>query len=591
MRVHHPFQRIVHSGNAVDGNDFLVAAAGPHIFVLNFKDGAVLSRWPYNDKLSGNGGSLSSDEIARPSNGEPPEKRRKISKSQEDGASSESSTSVEIETERVKGQRRKPKPKPKSNLPNVSHLLTTSDGRHTVAITAEDKCIRVFEIGGRGTLTALSERCMPKRPCAIVLDPEQKTLFVADKFGDVYCMPLFPSEQPSNTTRAERPKTRLMYEPGASELTVHSKRNLEALRQQRLRKASQEPSKEKSSLNFEHTLILGHVSLLTDLKVADLPPHTSTNKSAKRRRHIITTDRDEHIRVSRGPPQSHIIEANCHGHKDFVTKVCQLPWQPQILVAGSGGPSIRTYIWPEGRPLSVPNHLGDSMLFKKLQSLRCTVPHGRQEHQCAVSGLWTMEANYKAKQQISWGFVFVAIEGLPILLTFIKTTKHGLIESTPIHLSGNVLDVLPIRSRNELLISIDNAHAPGSTNLGRSPELSTSPFLQAFTVNQSWKAVEQSLDIGGEGIEAAASKIQWDPCPSPDLMNQAAATCGIVEVELPLEPLDQKTLYSPLGEFLYGLENLRKKPVQDERKAEEEIEKTETVVLPEEMGQETGTSR
>lgn len=156
MRVHHPFQKIAHSGIAVDGINLLIAAAGPHIFVFNFSNGAVLFRWPYNDSASGAGGPLSSDEVARPSNGEPPEKKRRISKSRGNGTSPESSSSVEIETERVKGQRRKPKPKP--GLPNVSHLLTTSDGKHVVAITAEDKCIRVFEIGGRGVLTALSER-------------------------------------------------------------------------------------------------------------------------------------------------------------------------------------------------------------------------------------------------------------------------------------------------------------------------------------------------------------------------------------------------------------------------------------------------
>lgn len=67
----------------------------------------------------------------------------------------------------------------------------------------------------------------------------------------------------------------------------------------------------------------------------------------------------------------------------------------------------------------------------------------------------------------------------------------------------------------------------------------------------------------------------------PDLMNQTATASGTVEVELPLGPPDQKALYSPLGEFLYGLENLRKKPVQEERTGEEGIEKTGAVVSPE----------
>ena len=33
-------------------------------------------------------------------------------------------------------------------------------------------------------------RVMPKRPCAVALTPDESTLLCADKFGDIYSLPL-----------------------------------------------------------------------------------------------------------------------------------------------------------------------------------------------------------------------------------------------------------------------------------------------------------------------------------------------------------------------------------------------------------------
>lgn len=252
---------------------------------------------------------------------------------------------------------------------------------------------------------------MPKRPCAIVLEPRGKDLLVADKFGDVYSLPLFPRKEDSDFQKNSCGMKAVASDPSASELTVHTKGNLEALRQQRLQRASTERRTEKAVLSFEHTLLLGHVSLLTDLQAAVLPPKTSTNTSNKTRHYIITTDRDEHIRISRASPQSHIVEAYCHGHKHFVTKACLLSWQPEVLVAGCGTPSLRTYIWPEGRSLSEKNHLENSRISSALSRVRCKL-HDRLRHsQLAVSGLWTMEYALGEDGQKPAGFVFASIEG------------------------------------------------------------------------------------------------------------------------------------------------------------------------------------
>lgn len=158
MLVQHPFQRISLPGRVSDSLYTVLAAAGPHIFVLNLLDGAILSKWPYEDTSTRVKSTLIPSGANRSVSGEPPEKKRRLSASQEDGSSPKSSSSVEIETERIKGQRRKPKPKP--DLPNVSHLLTTRDGGHVIALTAEDKCVRVFKIDEQGRLNVLSERSL-----------------------------------------------------------------------------------------------------------------------------------------------------------------------------------------------------------------------------------------------------------------------------------------------------------------------------------------------------------------------------------------------------------------------------------------------
>lgn len=180
---------------------------------------------------------------------------------------------------------------------------------------------------------------MPKRLCAIALTRNQRTILAGDKFGDVYALPLLPSSNPSTLSPPKpQPETLKPLQPSASELTVHTKGNRDALRQQQLHKVlvsrKQEPT-------FEHQLILGHVSLLTDLIVGTDPLNVS-------REYVLTSDRDEHIRVSRGIPQAHVINNYCLGHTQFVSKICILPDLPRFLISGGGEPSIRIFDWLHG---------------------------------------------------------------------------------------------------------------------------------------------------------------------------------------------------------------------------------------------------
>lgn len=363
---YHPIQKLCYVSQA-GGVDFLLTAVGPHIVSLGLENGGVLSKWPdHTHKTSQTGvgdesGNRDLDDESRED--DPPSKRRKLDSTEENTEeqdSGESSGSIEFASERTKGQRRKKKKIVVTPLPNVSHLICTIDGRYVIAATAEDKCIRVFEIDSGGRLKPLSERqakpyidrcelcllicrCMPKRLCAIALTRNQSIILAGDKFGDVYALPLKPSSL-SDPVSQSKPKLEVpkSFKPSASELTVHTKGNREALRQQQLQKAS---AAKKQEPTFEHQLILGHVSLLTDLVVG-------IDAASPAREYILTADRDEHIRVSRGVPQAHVINNYCLGHTAFVSKLCLVPEKPQLLISAGGEPALRIYDWLQGTMLA-----------------------------------------------------------------------------------------------------------------------------------------------------------------------------------------------------------------------------------------------
>ena len=194
---------------------------------------------------------------------------------------------------------------------------------------------------------------MPKRPCAIILTPDDSTILCADKFGDVYSLPLAGQSCESKAVisaeangiigTSNQKEKRKSFTPSATSLTVHTKRNRDALQQQQ---KTNNPKAEKKSLNFDHQLLLGHVSLLTDVACVDL-----ISASHKPRNYILTSDRDEHIRVSRGISQAHIIDGYCLGHTEFISKLCVSPIHPHLLISGGGDDHLIVWNWPTGRKL------------------------------------------------------------------------------------------------------------------------------------------------------------------------------------------------------------------------------------------------
>lgn len=266
---------------------------------------------------------------------------------------------------------------------------------------------------------------MPKRPCAISLTPDENTILCADKFGDVYSLPLLglPSEgSPAtgdglseNLTKKDEP-IKKPFIPAANMKTVHTLRNRKALRDQQAQ--SNVVPKSKTS-NFEHRLLLGHVSMLTDLLCISISDYAFNPPQP--RTYIFTSDRDEHIRVSRGIPQAHIIEGFCLGHTEFVSKLCIPHWHEQILISGGGDDYLLTWNWLAGEILQkvdLKSHVDDfrkhylSANNRLMTDLTSDSSKDGENHSTniAISGIWAVDG-LDANLGNPNGEVVVACEG------------------------------------------------------------------------------------------------------------------------------------------------------------------------------------
>lgn len=140
-----------------NGKSIVLAAIGPCIQSLSLEKGNVLSLWPRDENDDSTDDEQSGEE-------ERPMKRLKLdntgpaSLGREGSEVSEASIEIIAEgKQRQKGERRRPKIA-ETTLPNVSHLVVTSNGDKAITVTAEDKAVRVFSVSRSGRLRQLSSR-------------------------------------------------------------------------------------------------------------------------------------------------------------------------------------------------------------------------------------------------------------------------------------------------------------------------------------------------------------------------------------------------------------------------------------------------
>lgn len=523
-----PAHKLCHASHG--GKDFLFAATGYCIQTIARADGTLLSIWPRDESEDWSGTDDDQDQRHV--------KRRKLDTTNGSGLRREGSefseASIEIIAEgkvRQKGERRRPKI-PDTTLPNVSHIIASKKASRVIAITVEDKAVRVFSVSRSGGLRQLSSRPMPKKACAITLTPDEQTILTADKFGDVYSLPLHPS--PDYQPKVEKVQTEKAFKPSATELTVHTKGNLDALRQQQLQKQKQA---RKEGPDFEHKLLLGHVSLLTDLAIA------KKDINGKSRHFIITADRDEHIRVSRGTPQTHIIHAFCLGHTEFVSKLCILPWNEDILIAGNGEPSLRIFDWYNGQ---------QKTRYDLTEALRDDIQSWlspeRSIEKLAVSGIWPIELTGQ-QESSTVRALLVALEGLPLLFIF-HMEDYDISYNQTLKLEGNVLDVTVLGGHDQIAVCVDTVHKSGSHKELRSDEETIASVqifaLSSVLVTANGRQTSSILPVLDRDVEID-TVLPQEPDKSHVPNGDAKQQRG------------WERSYNSLGELIYGLENLRKR--------------------------------
>lgn len=364
---------------------------------------------------------------------------------------------------------------------------------------------------------------MPKRPCAVLVTPDNKTILCGDKFGDVYSLPLFPSTSANQVEDNSKVETKeeagpKKYVPAASTLTVHSGRNRRALENQMKQKDLQ--AKAKDGPKFECQLLLGHVSMLTDVQFA------TEEVDGKTRGYIITADRDEHIRISRGAPQAHIIERFCLGHKDFISKICLLP-STDLLISGGGDDWLGVWDWRAGN-LREKRDLRSALtgLFSAQDSNTTFGP----ESSIAVSGLWTVPSGRDSKESA----ILVACEKLPCLLI---SPQDSASRVAGVSLPGVPLDVTVVG--DTVIVSLDVTEVRQSYSrlaaLQSNQTKASTPRFQAYRVCNTGSAMNLELDQGFGARLTAANDLML---PAPE----------------------RKQLES----LLYGIENLRKRGAPEE---------------------------
>ncbi|EFR02961.1 hypothetical protein MGYG_05960 [Nannizzia gypsea CBS 118893] len=504
MALRQPVQRIAQLHRAQ--RNIFIAAAGPNLYTFDAQDGAQLDVWPATSVADRHTLPVESQPVAKDdpttdrAGTPPPEKKRRLSPASsetKDGSKAQKSSSIAWTT--------------------IPLILCTPSGEHVIAVTAEDKCLRVFEVGIDGTLKQQSERCMPKRPCALALAQNNTVILCGDKFGDVYSLPLLPDNNAkppaavaTTPTPTEEPKA---FKPSANPLTVHTKKNLYSLQQQ-LR--SPVVKREKVGPSFELKLLLGHVSMLTDLAFVSFP--------AESRSYILSADRDEHIRVSRGPPQAHIIHGYCQGHTSFISKLCIPSWAPELLISGGGDDYILVWNWREGRIL---------------QKLPLQLAQQSSQADIAVIGIRAVSFEGDAGLcHFARGAILVTIEGSQELLAFGVKADNTLEPLPTVNASGNVLDITNLDDKGTIVVSSDHVHEPGSTTQQRSDSASSGSPLQQFTA---------TMDSGS---------LKWEE--SHSLALSSMATCSSFSLNLAQDEKERQKQLKQLGESLYNIGNLRK---------------------------------
>lgn len=300
---------------------------------------------------------------------------------------------------------------------------------------------------------------MPKRPCAISMADSDSTILLADKFGDVYAIPLLEEviqPRPENPTAAQLAKEE----------------------RERLAEVKRKRTEISHDLPFTAQLLLGHVSMLVDILAV------TVSEEGKDRTYVLTADRDEHIRVSRYP-QCFVIEGFCLGHEAFVTKMLAPSWDKTQLISGGGDEFLLRWDWRNRVVLEkvdvadlVRGVVGGKVGGGKHDHGDAERSGGEKEFKITVVGMWEVPGLKT---------LAVAFESVPAVYIF--TLGSSLVHSVTLPLSGHPLDVAVDTPNNAFYVSVV-------------PTSEGAPTIEKFIhVAGQWENVTEGNDTVGKIVE------------------------------------------------------------------------------------------
>ncbi|KYQ91974.1 WD40 repeat-containing protein [Tieghemostelium lacteum] len=173
---------------------------------------------------------------------------------------------------------------------------------NTLITTSHDRHIKIWEINNELTSIKLVKSFNTNKKIIYTALSDKDEILVADKCGDVLQYSLVDDS-----------KNHIV------DLTVN-KQSKQDLREQ------------------DKNLILGHYSSITDIRFS------------RDFKYLLTSDRDEKIRVS-NYPNAYDIEVFCLASEKYVTKLLMPLNKPSLMISGSGDGHLYLWNWLEGKVL------------------------------------------------------------------------------------------------------------------------------------------------------------------------------------------------------------------------------------------------
>ncbi|RGP81528.1 hypothetical protein FLONG3_260 [Fusarium longipes] len=490
--------------------DVLYAARGGKIHSFSLQDGSHLSTWKHPDvdkvdaAVKAISGEVSSENptdkdpaiVENEDDDGPPAKRQKTEEPKDEATTAEvnaqgdAKNADEVKPEgkkrggkKSKDRRNQQRPKEHNisrvpDRPVITHLTSTPNGTHILAISGHDKAIWVFESGEKGALNQISKRQVSTYKEYVPFIGPDAQIVVADKFGDVYSLPLLHDPTSQNATRSSTPAiAKPAYKPSANTTTVHSKRNLRALQEQQrhmeLATRSKNENNPKSDVpDFESTLLLGHVSMLTAVAIGE----------SEGRRYILTADRDEHIRVSRYIPQAYVIEGFCFGHTEFISSMTIPASRGNVLVSGGGDEDLFVWDWKASKLLSQT-----SVLSLAREVLPDTA-------KIAITGLYNLVYPHQGSDLV---YILAICQDIPAIFSWQLAEDNTLHRPAIIQLPGKPLDLATKPATGEESPRIITALDPSD------PAQATSLATYSLTMTDEKLATSTTTLVNDSDIEIA----------------------------------------------------------------------------------------